>query len=130
MVFESLRYLRKIIAAEMWYYRRSLNIIFKDSRTHVSILEQLNTKGELYEKLTYFVHTSRNKSTITKYILREKIEEKKYPARLTYRPMENVRQLTNMTTEWPGEKSAGGRCKQPTSLQMMLPKSKGKNKSK
>ena len=68
--------IRKIIAAEMWYYRRSLNITFKDSRTNVSILKQLNTIGELYEKLPYFGHTSRNKSTITKYILREKIEEK------------------------------------------------------
>ena len=71
--------IRKIIAAEMWYYRRSLNITFKDSRTNVSILEQLNTIGELYEKLPYFGHTSRNKSTITKYILREKIEEKNTP---------------------------------------------------
>ena len=69
--------IRKIIAAEMWYYRRSLNITFKDSRTNVSILEQLNTKGELNGKLTYFGHMSGNKSTITKDILRGKIEGKK-----------------------------------------------------
>ena len=55
---------------------------FKDRRTNVSILEQLNTKRELYgivmkRKLTYFGHFSRSKSTITKDILQGKIEGKR-----------------------------------------------------
>ena len=63
--------INKIKAAEMWCYRRLLNITFKDRRTNVSVLEQLDTNRQLYgivvkRKLSYFGHMNRSKSTITK----------------------------------------------------------------
>ena len=66
----------------MWCYRWLLNITYKDRRTNVSILEQLNTKRELNglvmkSKLTYFDHMSSSKSTTTKDILQGKIEGKR-----------------------------------------------------
>ena len=55
--------INKIKAAEMWCYRRLLNITFKERRTNVSVLEQLNTNRQLYgivvkRKLNYFGHES------------------------------------------------------------------------
>ena len=39
--------IKKLEATEMWFYRRMLRISWKDKRTNVSILEELNTKREL-----------------------------------------------------------------------------------
>ena len=58
---------KRIQAAEMWFHRRLLNVTYKDRRTNVSILEELDTERELFGqvvkgKLTYFGHLSRKKS--------------------------------------------------------------------
>ena len=39
---------KRIMSAEMWFYQRLLNLTWRDKRTHVSILEQLNVTRELY----------------------------------------------------------------------------------
>ena len=49
----------------MWFYRRMLRISWKDKRTNVSILQELNTKRELIyvivkRKMTYFGHAMRH----------------------------------------------------------------------
>ena len=58
---------KKIMSAEMWFYQRLLNLTWRDRRTHVSILKQLNVTRELFgnivkRKLTFFGHTIRNKN--------------------------------------------------------------------
>ena len=57
----------RIHAAEMWCYRRLLNVTHKDRRTNASILEELNVERELYgiivkRKMSYFGHMSRKKN--------------------------------------------------------------------
>ena len=95
--------IKKIKAAEMWCYRRLLNVTFKDRRTNLSILDQLKTKRELYgivvkRKMTYFGHMSRSKSTITKDIIQGKIEGKRNRGRPRSSYMDNIRQWTNLST--------------------------------
>ena len=38
---------KRVQAAEMWFHRRLLNVTYKDRRTNVSILEELDTDREL-----------------------------------------------------------------------------------
>ena len=95
--------INKIKAAEMWCYRRLLNITFKDRRTNVSVLEQLDTNRQLYgivvkRKLNYFGHMSRSKSTITKDIIQGKIEGRRNRGRPRSAYMDNIRQWTKMST--------------------------------
>ena len=95
--------IKKIKAAEMWCYRRLLNVTFKDRRTNLSILDQLKTKRELYgivvkRKMTYFGHMSRSKSTITKDIIQGKIEGRRNRGRPRSSYMDNIRQWTNLST--------------------------------
>ena len=54
----------RILAAEMWIWRRMLNINWKQKRTNVSILQELETERQLLGKvvslkLGYFGHTLR-----------------------------------------------------------------------
>ena len=49
----------------MWFYRRMLRISWKDKKTNISILQELNTKRELVytivkRKMTYFGHAMRH----------------------------------------------------------------------
>ena len=87
----------------MWCYRRLLNITFKDRRTNLSVLEQLNTNRQLYgivvkRKLSYFGHMNRSKSTITKDIIQGKIEGKRNRGRPRSAYMDNIRQWTKIST--------------------------------
>ncbi len=49
---------KEIQAAEMWFHRRLLNVTYKDRKTNVSVLQDLNTERQLFgqvvkRKLTY-----------------------------------------------------------------------------
>ena len=65
-------------AAEMWCYRRLLNVTYKYRRTNESVLIDLNTKRELFgvivkRKMSYFGHMSRKKNlNLTKTIVQER----------------------------------------------------------
>ena len=57
--------IKKLEATEMWFYRRMLRISWKDKKTNISILQELNTKRELVytivkRKMTYFGHAMRH----------------------------------------------------------------------
>ena len=39
---------KRIQAAEMWFHRRLLNMTYKDRKTNVSVLKDLNTERELF----------------------------------------------------------------------------------
>ena len=58
---------KKITSAEMWFYQRILNLTWRDKCTHVSILDQLKVKRELFgnivkRELTFFSHTMKSKN--------------------------------------------------------------------
>ncbi len=60
---------KRVLAAEMWFWRRLLNISWKDKRTNRSILEELAVQRQLLEelvkrKLTYFGHIIRGSGSI------------------------------------------------------------------
>ena len=71
---------KRIQAAEMWCYRRLLNVTYKDRSTNSSILSDLNTSRELLgvvvkRKMSYFGHMSRKKNlNLTKTIVQGKPE--------------------------------------------------------
>ncbi len=70
----------RVLAAEMWFWRRLLNISWKDKRTNRSILEELGVQtqllGELVKrKLAYFGHIRRaSDSTSALQIIEGKAE--------------------------------------------------------
>ena len=94
---------KRIQAAEMWFHRRLLNVTYKDRRTNVSILEELDTERELFgqvvkRKLTYFGHLSRKKNlNLTKCIVQGKPEGKRGQGRPRMAYMDNVRQWTGLS---------------------------------
>ena len=92
---------RKIMSTEMWLYQRMLNLTWKDRRTHVSILNQLNVKRELFgnivkRKLTFFGHAIRNNNTrLIPDIIEGKIEGRRGRGRPKISYMDNIKQWTN-----------------------------------
>ena len=72
-----------MLAAEMWFWRRMLNISWKERRTNRSILEELGVKrqllGELVtRKLTYLGHILRGSgSALTLQIIEGKVKGEK-----------------------------------------------------
>ena len=92
---------RKIMSTEMWLYQRMLNLTWRDKRTHVSILNQLNVKRELFgnivkRKLTFFGHTIRNKNTrLIPDIIEGKIEGRRGRGRPKISYMDNIKQWTD-----------------------------------
>ena len=93
---------KKIMSAEMWFYQRLLNLTWRDRRTHVSILKQLNVTRELFgnivkRKLTFFGHTIRSKNhRLVPDIIEGKIEGRRGRGRPRICYMDNVRQWTDM----------------------------------
>ena len=96
---------RRVQAAEIWCYRRLLNITWKDKKPNSEILKELEKERELYgiivkRKLTYFGHMSRNtNSSITKIIVQGKVEGKRGRGRPKISYMDNVRLWTGMSTQ-------------------------------
>ena len=132
---------RPVQAAEMWSYRRLLNVTWKDKKPNSEILRELERQKELYwikvkRKLTYFGHMCRKtNSSITKTIVEGKVEGKsgredqKYPTWTTSdngQGCQHSQSSKPLLTESHGETSAGSRREQPTPSWTMLPKSKVK----
>ena len=94
---------KKIQAAEMWFHRRLLNVTYKDRKTNISVLQDLNTERELFgqvvkRKLTYFGHLSRKKNlNLTKCIVQGKPEGKRGQGRPRMSYIDNVRQWTGLS---------------------------------
>ena len=95
--------MKRIQAAEMWCYRRLLNVTYKDRRTNVSILEDLNTNRQLYgivvkRKMSYFGHMSRKKNlNLTKTIVQGKPEGKRGKGRPRTAYIDNIKQWTGLS---------------------------------
>ena len=93
---------KKIQAAEMWCYRRLLNLSWKDKRTNKSILNELNIERELFgqvvkRKLTYFGHMSRNQNlNLTKTIVQGKPEGRRGQGRPKTAFLDNIKEWTGM----------------------------------
>ena len=87
----------------MFCYRRLLNVNYKDSRTNVSILEELNTNRQLYgtvvkRKMSYFGHMYRKKNlNLTKTIVQGKPEGKRGKGRPRTAYVDNIKQWTGLS---------------------------------
>ena len=72
----------RIMAAEMWFWRRMLNISWKEKRTNRSILAELKTKRELFGKvvtlkLGYMGHIPRGSGSPLAALIIEREEEER-----------------------------------------------------
>ena len=92
----------RVLAAEMWFWRRMLNISWKERRTNRSILEELGVKrqllGELVtRKLTYLGHILRGSgSALTLQIIEGKVEGKRKRGRQKKQWFDNIKEWTGM----------------------------------
>ena len=90
----------RIMAAEMWFWRRMLNISWKQKRTNASILCELNTERQLLGKiislkLGYFGHILRGSgSPLTLGIIEGKVEGKRKRDRQKKNWFDNIREWT------------------------------------
>lgn len=93
---------KKILAAEMWFYRRMMRISWKEKRTNEDILKELNIKRELLQsitkkKLIFLGHVCRNKKcTLMKDVIQGKMEGKRGRGRPRESYMGNIRKWTGM----------------------------------
>ena len=94
---------KRIQAAEMWLHRRLLNVTYKDRKTNVSVLKDLNTERELFglvvkRKLSHFGHVSRKKNlNLTKCIVQGKPEGRRGQGRPRMAYIDNVKQWTGLS---------------------------------
>ena len=93
----------RIMAAEMWMWRRLLNVSWKEKRTNASILSELDVKRELLGKimtlkLGYFGHIMRDSgSPLTKQIVEGMIEGKRKRGRQKKQWYDNIREWTGLS---------------------------------
>ena len=96
---------KRIQAAEMWCYRRLLNVTHKDRRTNDSILSDLKTKRELFgvvvkRKMSYFGHMSRKKNlNLTKTIVQGKPEGRRGKGRPRTAYIDNIKQWSGLSAQ-------------------------------
>ena len=96
---------KRIQAAEMWCYRRLLNVTHKDRRTNDSILTDLKTKRELFgvvvkRKMSYFGHMSRKKNlNLTKTIVQGKPEGRRGKGRPRTAYIDNIKQWSGLSAQ-------------------------------
>ncbi|XP_072046467.1 uncharacterized protein [Amphiura filiformis] len=94
----------RVLAAEMWFWRRMLNISWKEKRTNRSILEELGMKrqllGELVtvtRKLTYLGDILRGSgSALTLQIIEGKVEGRSWRGRQKKQWFDNIKEWTGM----------------------------------
>ena len=93
----------RIMAAEMWFWRRMLSISWKEKRTNVSILQELNTNRELLGKVVslktgYFGHILRGSgSPLAAQIIEGYVEGKRKRGRPKKKWMDNIKEWTGLT---------------------------------
>ena len=96
---------KRIQAAEMWCYRRLLNVTYKDRRTNESVLSDLKTKRELFgvvvkRKMSYFGHMSRKKNlNLTKTIVQGKPEGRRGKGRPRTAYIDNIKQWSGLSAQ-------------------------------
>lgn len=101
----------KIQAAEMWLYRRLLNIHWSDKRTNESILDELAIKRQLLtfinkRRLKYVGHAARNtKTDLMKTTLQGKTCTSRRKGRPPISYTENIRKLAGLTLQEICQKS-------------------------
>ena len=94
---------QRINAAEMWLYRRLLQISWKDKRTNDSILEELSTNRVLLQeinkrKLKYLGHAVRNpKTDLMATILQGRVEGRRNRGRPPMSYMDNITAISGLT---------------------------------
>ena len=93
----------RIMAAEMWFWRRMLNISWKDKRTNDSILQELNTSRELLGKVVslktgYFGHVLRGSgSPLAAQIIEGYVEGSRKRGRQKKQWFDNIKEWTGLT---------------------------------
>ena len=93
----------RIMAAEMWFWRRMLSISWKEKRTNISILQELNTNRELLGKVVslktgYFGHILRGSgSPLAAQIIEGYVEGKRKRGRPKKKWMDNIKEWTGLT---------------------------------
>jgi hypothetical protein len=93
----------RILAAEMWLWRRLLKISWKEKRTNASVLSELMVKRELLGKIVtlkmgYFGHILRGSgSPLTLQIIEGKVEGKRKRGRQKKKWYDNIREWTGLS---------------------------------
>ena len=93
----------RIMAAEMWFWRRMLNISWKEKKTNNSILEELNTTRQLlgkavHLKMGYLGHILRGHgSPLTLQIIEGKMDGKRKRGRQKKKWYDNIKEWTGLT---------------------------------
>lgn len=93
----------RIMAAEMWIWRRMLKVSWKEKRSNTSILSELDVKRELLRKimtlkLAYFGHIIRGSgSPLTLQIIEGTIEGKRKRGRQKKQWYDNIREWTGLS---------------------------------
>ncbi|GAH15691.1 unnamed protein product, partial [marine sediment metagenome] len=93
----------RIMAAEMWFWRRMLKISWKDKRTNVSILQELDTNRELLGKVVslkngYFGHVIRGSgSPLAAQIIEGYVEGTRKRGRQKKQWFDNIKEWTGLT---------------------------------
>ena len=93
----------RIMAAEMWFWRRMLNISWKEKRTNMSVLHELDTDRELLGnvislKVGYFGHVMRGSgSPLAAQIIEGKVEGKRKRGRQKKKWFDNITEWTGLT---------------------------------
>ena len=92
----------RIQAAEMWVYRRLLNVHWSERRSNDSILKELHTKRKLLPKvmkakLTYYGHIVRGHgSKLAQLAIEGKVEGKRQSGRQRKQWFDNIKEWTGM----------------------------------
>ena len=93
----------RIMAAEMWFWRRMLKISWKDKRTNLSVLQELNTERDLLGKVArlkmgYFGHILRGSgSPLAAQIIESQVEGKRKRGRQRKQWYDNIKEWTGLT---------------------------------
>ena len=93
----------RIMAAEMWFWRKMLNVSWKEKRTNASILTELSIKRELLGKvlnlkLGYFGHILLGSgSPLAAQIIEGQIEGKRSRGRQKKQWFDNIKEWTGLT---------------------------------
>ena len=96
---------RRLEAAEMWCYRRMLQISWTEKRTNKSILNELQTRRELLaqiikRKMAFFGHACRNnKSNLVKTCILGMMSGKRRRGRPRMQYIDNIKKWTRASLE-------------------------------
>ena len=93
----------RIMAAEMWFWRRMFNINWKQKRTNASVLLELGTERQVLGKVIslkmgYYGHTVRGSgSPLALDIIEGKVEGKRKPGRQKKKWFDNIKEWTGLS---------------------------------